>query len=203
VTLGEQIEVDSRTRLIVGRELDIAARQPDVCNVIVHRTGDTLVIVDSGLTSIVRDAIRAAAGELGPWSKLLLLTTHGHPDHVGNNDIVEELGAELDPADVQHYVSAYDANQYRDKGISYWTTNLGRVAGLVPGFDDPAAAARRLLDLFEPMVPITGNTRTYEELPLEHLAIGNQHLSGWTFADGAVHSQQTWSRPALAAQTPL
>ena len=191
MTLGKQIEIDARTRLIVGQELNMAAGQPDVCNVIVHRTGDTLVLVDSGVTSTIRDAIRTVADDLGPWSKILLLTTHGHPDHVGNNDIVKELGADLDPSAVQHFVSAYDAGQYRDLGISYWTTNLSRISGLVPGFDDPAATAHRLLGLFHPMVPITDITRTYEELPMEHLTIGTQHVSGWSFADGAVQVIRT------------
>jgi glyoxylase-like metal-dependent hydrolase (beta-lactamase superfamily II) len=191
MTLGEQIEIDARTRLIVGQELVMAVGQPDVCNVIVHRAGDTLVIVDSGVTSTIRDAIRSAAQNLGPWSKILLLTTHGHPDHVGNNDIITELSAHLDPSDVQHFVSAYDAAQYRDLGVSYWTTNLTRLSGLVPGFDDPAVAARRLLDMFQPMVPITDFTRTFEELPMEHLTIGTQHVSGWSFADGAVQVIRT------------
>ena len=169
----------------------MAARQPDVCNVIVHRTGELLVIVDSGVTSTVRDAIRSAADDLAPWSRILLLTTHGHPDHVGNNDIVKELGAQLDPSSIRHYVSAHDVAQYHDHGLSYWTTSLGRVSGLVPGFEDPATAAHRLLDLFQPMVPITDITRTFEELPLEHLTIGSQHMSGWSFGDGAVQVLRT------------
>lgn len=92
MTLCEQIEIDDRTRMIVGQELDMVAGQPDVCNVIVHRAGDLLVLVDSGVTSVFRDAIRSAADDLAPWSNILLLTTHGHPDHVGNNDLIAELG---------------------------------------------------------------------------------------------------------------
>lgn len=169
----------------------MAARQPDVCNVIVHRTGDLLVIVDSGVTSTIRDAIRSAAEDLAPWSKILLLTTHGHVDHVGNNDIVKDLGAELNPSDVRHFVSVHDVDQYHDDGLSYWTTSLARISGLVPGFEDPAAAARGLISMFQPFVPITEITRTYEELPLEHLRIGSQHMSGWSFGDGAVQVIRT------------
>ena len=191
MTLGEQIEIDARTRLIMGQELDMRARQPDVCNVIVHRAGDVLVLIDSGVTSTIRDAIRSAAEDIAPWSKILLLTTHGHPDHVGNNDIVKDLGAQLDRADVRHFVSAHDAGQYQDNGLSYWTTSLKRVSGLVSGFEDPVAAARRLLGMFQPMVPITDITRTYEELPMEHLRVGSLHMSGWSFADGAVQVIRT------------
>src|SRR6476661_7197352 len=155
--------------MIVGQELDLVGGQPDVCNVIVHRAGDLLVLVDSGVTSVFRDAIRSAAEDLAPWSKILLLTTHGHPDHVANNDLVTELGEGIDRANVHHFVSAHDAGQYHDDGMSYWITSLGRVSGLVPGFEDPSAAARQLLAMYQPYVPITDVTRTYEELPLEHL----------------------------------
>ncbi|CAM3956435.1 MBL fold metallo-hydrolase [Smaragdicoccus niigatensis] len=185
MALGDQIQIGPLTRMIVGQELIMAAGQPDVCNVIVHRTGELLVVVDTGATSVVRDAIRSIADDLRPWSKVLLLTTHAHIDHVANNDLIHELGAGLDPADVQHYVSAHDAAQY-PASVGYWVTSMSRVSGLAPGFDDPEAAARRLLGLFEPVVAVTDVTRTYEELPLEHLTIGTQHLSGWSFADGAV-----------------
>ncbi|MBC2893280.1 MBL fold metallo-hydrolase [Rhodococcus sp. 4CII] len=191
MTLCEQIEIDDRTRMIVGQELDMVAGQPDVCNVIVHRAGDLLVLVDSGVTSVFRDAIRSAADDLAPWSNILLLTTHGHPDHVGNNDLIAELGDGIDRANVHHFVSAHDAVQYRDHGISYWITSLGRVSGLVPGFEDPSAAARQLLAMYRPYVPVTDITRTYEELPLEHLVIGSQHVSGWSFGDGAVQVIRT------------
>ncbi len=177
--------------MIVGQALDMAAHQPDVGNVIVHRAGDLLVLVDSGVTTAFRDAIRSAADDLAPWSKILLLTTHGHPDHVGNNDLVNDLGDGLDRSNVQHFVSAHDASQYRDDGLPYWITSLERVSGLVPGFEDPADAARRLLAMYRPYVPVTDVTRTYEELPLEHLVIGSQHVSGWSFGDGAVQVVRT------------
>ena len=191
MALGEQIEIDVRTRMIVGQELDMAARQPDVGNVIVHRAGDLLVLVDSGVTTVIRDAIRSAADDLAPWSKILLLTTHGHPDHVGNNDIITDLGDGLDRSNVHHFVSAHDASQYHDHGLAYWTTSLDRVSGLVPGFEDSSAAALRLLAMYQPYVPITDLTRTYEELPPDHLVIGSQHMSGWSFGDGAVQVIRT------------
>jgi hypothetical protein len=41
--LGDGLELDDRTVLVFGQELDIAHDQPDVANVaLVHRTGDTL-----------------------------------------------------------------------------------------------------------------------------------------------------------------
>lgn len=188
--------------MIVGQALDMAAHQPDVGNVIVHRAGDLLVLVDSGVTTAFRDAIRSAADDLAPWSKILLLTTHGHPDHVGNNDLVNDLGDGLDRSNVQHFVSAHDASQYRDDGLPYWITSLERVSGLVPGFEDPADAARRLLAMYRPYVPVTDVTRTYEELPLEHLVIGSQHVSvGRSETVPSRSSAPTATAPARSSST--
>ena len=51
------------------------------------------------------------------------------PDHVGNNDIITNLGDGLDRSNVHHSVSAHDASQYHDHGLPYWTTSLDRVSG--------------------------------------------------------------------------
>ncbi|MDD7967667.1 hypothetical protein [Actinomycetospora lemnae] len=46
--LGDVVAVDERTRLVLGQELDVAYEQPDVGHALVHRAGDTLVLVDTG-----------------------------------------------------------------------------------------------------------------------------------------------------------
>ncbi|KIF06640.1 hypothetical protein PL81_06425 [Streptomyces sp. RSD-27] len=181
--LGDLIDLDDRTVLVVGRELDVEHGRPDVGNALVHRAGDTLVLVDTGVTEPFRAALRDAARRVGPWSRALLLTTHGHPDHIGNNDLVDELGV---PA--EHYVPARELGQMRDP-VAYWARAFERIAAFTePGAppQPPERAARRLLSLFEPMRPFGASTRTYEELPPEHIRIGSLRLSGWTFADGAV-----------------
>ncbi|MFF4427289.1 hypothetical protein ACFY04_42325 [Streptomyces sp. NPDC001549] len=48
--LGDLIEIDDRTVLVLGQELDLAHDQPDVANALVHRAGDTLMLVDTGVT---------------------------------------------------------------------------------------------------------------------------------------------------------
>ncbi|MCX4547117.1 MBL fold metallo-hydrolase [Streptomyces sp. NBC_01565] len=177
--LGELIEIDDSTVLVLGQELDFEHDQPDVANALVHRVGDTLVLVDTGVTASFREALREATGRVGQWSRALVLTTHGHPDHVGNNDLADELGV---PA--EHYVPAFDLDQMRDPA-SYWVRSFERIAG-VAALPAPALAAGKVVSLFQPMRPFGATTRTYEERPLERIRIGSLRFTGWTFADGAV-----------------
>ncbi|MFI8279635.1 MBL fold metallo-hydrolase [Streptomyces sp. NPDC085929] len=177
--LGDLIEIDDRTVLVLGQELDVEHDQPDVANALVHRAGDTVVLVDTGVTPAFRAALRAATDRVGPWSRALVLTTHGHPDHVGNNDLADELGVP-----VEHYLPALDLDQMRDPA-SYWARSLERIAGAA-ALPEPALAADRLVSLFQPMRPFGATTRTYEERPLEQIRIGSLRFTGWTFAAGAV-----------------
>ncbi|MDQ1513908.1 MAG: hypothetical protein QOC59_1750 [Microbacteriaceae bacterium] len=179
-SLGDLIEIDDRTVLVLGQELDVARDQPDVANSLVHRTGDTLVIVDTGVTTPFRAALLAATRKVGEWSRALVLTTHGHPDHVGNNDLADELGVP-----VEHYVPARDVDQMLDPA-SYWVRSFSRVAGVVPLPAPPSLAGHKVVSLFQPLRPFAVATRTYEERPLERIRIGSARFTGWTFADGAV-----------------
>ncbi|MFD8949649.1 MBL fold metallo-hydrolase [Streptomyces xanthophaeus] len=178
--LGDVIEIDGRTVLVLGQELDVEHGQPDVANALVHRAGNTLVLVDTGVTAAFRAALREAADRVGPWSRALVLTTHGHLDHVGNNDLADELGVP-----VEHYVPALDLDQMRDPK-TYWVRSFDRIAGSAPLAAPPAAVADSVVSLFRPMRPFGATTRTYEELPLERIRIGPLRFTGWTFADGAV-----------------
>ncbi|MEH6372774.1 MBL fold metallo-hydrolase [Streptomyces sp. KLMMK] len=177
--LGDLIEIDDRTVLVLGQGLDVEHGRPDVANALVHRVRDTLVLVDTGVTAAFRAALREAAERVGPWSRALVLTTHGHLDHVGNNDLADELGVP-----VEHYVPALDLDQMRDP-VAYWVRSFERITGLAP-LPAPPALAGELVSLFRPMRPFGATTRTYEERPLERIRIGSLRFTGWTFADGAV-----------------
>ncbi|MDX3537050.1 MBL fold metallo-hydrolase [Streptomyces sp. MB09-01] len=109
-----------------------------------------------------------------------MLTTHGHVDHVGNNDLADELGV---PA--EHYVPAPDLDQMRD-AVAYWVRSFERIAGVAPLPSPPAPTIRKVVSLFQPMRPFGATTRTYEERPLERIRIGSLRGTGWTFAEGAV-----------------
>ncbi|MEU9233664.1 MBL fold metallo-hydrolase [Streptomyces subrutilus] len=177
--LGDLIGIDDRTVLVLGQGLDVEHERPDVANALVHRTGETLVLVDTGVTAAFRAALREAADRVGPWSRALVLTTHGHLDHVGNNDLADELGV---PA--EHYVPARDLDQMRDPA-SYWVHAFERVDGVAP-LPPPPVLAGTVVSLFRPMRPFGATTRTYEERPLERIRIGSLRFTGWSFADGAV-----------------
>lgn len=177
--LGDLIDIDDRTVLVLGQVLDLAHGQPDVANALVHRAGDTLVLVDTGVTEPFRTALLEAAGRVGPWSRALVLTTHGHLDHVGNNDLADGLGVP-----VEHYVPARDLAQMRDP-LEYWVRSFERVAGPA-ALPEPARTAAGVVSLFRPMRPFGRTTRTYEERPPERIRIGPLRFTGWTFAGGAV-----------------
>ncbi|MGW6690902.1 MBL fold metallo-hydrolase [Streptomyces sp. NPDC054961] len=179
--LGDLIEIDDRTVLVLGQELDVEHGQPDVANALVHRVGETLVLIDTGVTTAFRTALRKAADRVGPWSRALVLTTHGHLDHIGNND----LPADAWDVPVEHYVPAPDVDQMRDP-VRYWSRCFERVAGQGPLPAEPALLADEVVSLFRPMRPFGPTTRMYEELPLERIRIGSIRFTGWTFADGAV-----------------
>jgi glyoxylase-like metal-dependent hydrolase (beta-lactamase superfamily II) len=183
-TLGDLVEIDDRTVLVIGQELDVAHEQPDVGHALVHRAGEYLVLVDTGVTEAFRAALRTAVDRVGPWSRLLLLTTHGHTDHVGNNDLVDELAAERGvPA--EHWVPARDLAQMRDP-VTYWEHAFDRIAGVAALPAPPALSASKIVSLFQPLRPFGATTRAYEERPLERLRLGSARMTGWSFADGAV-----------------
>lgn len=185
---GEALAVGDDTIVVFGQELRVEAAQPDVANAVVHRAGRTLVVVDTGASPAFRGPLADAARQLAPWSSVLLLTTHGHLDHVGNNDLIDELA--IGAGDVRHFVPAHDVAQLTDPG-GYWTANLGQLAGVLPGFDDTGSIVAMVLGMFAPQRPAVAATRTFEELPLEHLRIGPVHVTGWTFCDGAVQVVRT------------
>lgn len=183
-SLGDVLEIDDRTVLVLGQELDVAHDQPDVANALVHRASEVLFLVDTGVTTAFREALRAAVDRVGPWSRLVVLTTHGHPDHVGNNDLADELGRDRNvPA--EHFVPARDLPQMLDPA-TYWIRSFSRIAGVVPLPAPPRLAGDKVVSLFQPLRPFAAVTRTYEELPLERIAVGAVPMTGWSFADGAV-----------------
>ncbi|MET0965523.1 MAG: MBL fold metallo-hydrolase [Nakamurella sp.] len=182
--LGKIQRIDDLTVLVLGQELNVDAKQPDVANALVHRAGDTLVIVDTGVTEPFRDALRQAVNEFTDAKRLLLLTTHGHTDHVGNNDLVDEIAADRGIT-AEHFVPARDIGQMLDP-VNYWTTAFSNIVDLtsMPAPADLSAAF--VVSLFQPLRPFGATTRTYEELPLERLELGPLPINGWSFADGAV-----------------
>jgi glyoxylase-like metal-dependent hydrolase (beta-lactamase superfamily II) len=94
--LGQNIIV------IEGREL-ILGQQGDVAQIVLHRQGDLLTVIDSGAYGEDREAIVRAAQELGNVARVVLLNSHGHVDHVGNNDVIYEMAGLA-----EHYIPKKD-----------------------------------------------------------------------------------------------
>lgn len=181
---GTIVTIDEHTVMVIGQPLDVDKNQPDVANSLVHQTGTDLVVVDSGATEGFREPLRAAIGRFEGWHRLILITTHGHVDHVGNNDLVDEIGDELGRA-VEHWFSASGAAQMADP-VTYWRHSFERITGVGSLPAPPALAAKKIVSLFQPLHPFGRTTRALEGLPLERLTLGSVPVTGWTLADGAV-----------------
>jgi len=70
-----------------------------------------------------------------------------------------------------------------DHYLAMLTDSLATVSGYVPGFDDPAAQARALVDLFPPLEQSTKTRRAIESLPQRSVRIGRLRMRGWVFGN--------------------
>jgi glyoxylase-like metal-dependent hydrolase (beta-lactamase superfamily II) len=182
--LGTQHRIDEQTILVLGQELVIAQEQPDVGNAVVHRCGDTVFLIDSGVTTPFRDALAAALDEVGAWKHVVLLTTHGHLDHVGNNHIVEQLALRRG-CTTEHFVPARDLAQLTNPQ-RYWAHAFEQIQAVTQLPGPPDLMAHIVTTWFHPYRPITPVTRVYESMPLRRLDIGLPGAVGWIFANGAI-----------------
>ena len=89
---GEIVEVAPNVELVGGRPLDIQKGEIDVANALLYKSGSTLVVVDTGGTAGFIQYLDAAAKRLMPFDRAVLINTHGHADHVGNNAWIDTTG---------------------------------------------------------------------------------------------------------------
>jgi len=87
------VRVVPNTLVVVGRPLAAAKGEADVANTILYRAGETLYVIDTGATPSFRPFLRKAINRLRPFRHVVLINTHGHPDHWGNNALVAGLRA--------------------------------------------------------------------------------------------------------------
>jgi len=174
---GEIVPVAEQTLLVIGRPLSLG-EQADVANVVLHRSGDTLYLIDTGDTESFREHLRAAVERLRPFRRVVLINTNGHVDHIGNNDLAYALGAER----VDHFISVNDVPTLRDN-IRYFAESFERVAPYVDLGKSPTAYSNDLVSLFSPVAPNMETVRVLESLPLEALEIGEQIFPGWRFGE--------------------
>lgn len=74
-----------------GHPFNIELSSP---NIYIFREGDTVLLTDTGLYPFYRERVleRLRAYLQKGCRKLILLNTHGHFDHVANNDLIPEAG---------------------------------------------------------------------------------------------------------------
>jgi glyoxylase-like metal-dependent hydrolase (beta-lactamase superfamily II) len=179
---GDVVRAAPKTLMVVGRPLDVAKGEADIANAILYRPRSTLYVIDTGATRSFRPSLRRAIERLRPFRRVVLINTHGHPDHIGNNALVTGLRARS----VRHYMSR------RDFAIAdhYVRVSLGRgfrrVSGYLPGFEHPTAQAQALYKLFNPVEQSRSTRRAIESLPRKRIRIGDWRTHGWKFGHNDV-----------------
>ena len=98
---GEIHEVQPGLYIISGRHAVSEWDDPHYATIVAIHAGTTLYLLDSGLGA-QKQAILDIAGRLrGQFTELMLLNSHAHFDHTGNNDVIGEIEA----ATKRHYIS--------------------------------------------------------------------------------------------------
>jgi glyoxylase-like metal-dependent hydrolase (beta-lactamase superfamily II) len=120
---------------------------PDIPSIVVFRTGRRLYLLDSGLGPEQRRAISDLGRRYADsCDEIVLLNSHGHCDHLGNNNVIAEIGR---GKTVRHYLpraarAALDVRHFFDgmyrRGIGYFDY----LAGLTVPADAIASLLRSL-----------------------------------------------------------
>jgi len=177
---GDVVEVAPDVLLVIGRPLDFAKREVDVANAVFYKSGSTLVVVDTGGTAGFVPFLDAAAARLRPYDKVLLVSSHGHADHVGNNNWIDTLGV---PA--RHVMSLHDLAAMRDQ-VGYFAAGFDEAAPYLADMPSGRAYAQEIVDLFGGLHVESRSLTLLESLPLESVTIGSTAWNGWRLLDGAV-----------------
>jgi glyoxylase-like metal-dependent hydrolase (beta-lactamase superfamily II) len=170
---GDVVRVAPRTLMVVGRPLVAEKGEADAANAIVYRSGRRLYVIDTGATPSFRPFLREAIRRLRPFREVVLINTHGHPDHIGNNALVAGVRARS----FRHYMSRRDF-ALSDNYQAALTGIFRSVTGYVP-VADPVAQAHEIFDLFMPLEQSHSTRRPIESLPLRRVHIGRLRTRGW------------------------
>ena len=184
-SFGDIVEIAPNARLVIGQPLEASLKQPDIANSLMYKAGTTLVVVDTGATPSFIPLLNKAAEQLRPFDAVLLINTHLHIDHVGNNGWIDTLGV---PA--RHYISAHDLVLMRDQ-LAYFADRFGAASPYLPELPRAKELAADLLSWFGKVNTDTKSLAALESLPLEEIKIGSTIWNGWRFLDGKVAVLQT------------
>ena len=172
---GAIVRPAPNTLAVIGRPPNEEQGEADIANAVLYRGRDTLYVIDSGATPSFRPFLRRAIRRLRPFRKVVLINTHGHPDHFGNNALITGIDAPV----VRHFMSRRDFRLADDYLRVSLRVTFRRLSGYLPGLSDPDAQARSELDLFRPLRQSVGTRRAIESLPTQRVAIGRLRTHGW------------------------
>lgn len=196
---GDIIEIAPDTLLVEGKIPSSIMKEPDIANSVVYKTDDILYIFDTGATAFFRGKLRSAIERLRPFKKVILMNSHCHPDHVGNNSILEEING----VETEHYISQAgipgldalndflrkfnDIDQYYDflEGPSKFPGTLLRLLKLTRAIRDDLPVdivIRNMLKKFMPLEPAVETVIPFERTSPGRISIGTTDWTGWSFA---------------------
>jgi glyoxylase-like metal-dependent hydrolase (beta-lactamase superfamily II) len=193
---GDIIEIAQNTLFIEGKIPSTIMKEPDIANAVVYKADDTVYLLDTGATAFFRERLHEAIEQLKPFKRFILLNSHEHPDHTGNNSIIKEIYAETK----EHYISqkgiaGLDVEQdfyrklksireYYDyiDGPTRFPFTLMRLLKLtrIMGDDIPLRIIiPRVLKKFMPIEPSIETAIPFEKNDPVELPIGSTNWTGW------------------------
>jgi len=198
--LGDIIEIAERLWLIEGEMPRDNDRYPDAANVIAYRRDDRLYLIDSGVGPVMRASLERLIEKNRPIREFMLLNSHGHIDHIANNDLMAAVPA----VSKHHYLSApgfqlLDAPRYFTRLYhlmnAYYDTLAGfqakqfkyRAAGLARDVLAFGVGKKKALSMliplgtrkFEPVRPSRDTMETFESLARQRIPLGSVAWTGW------------------------
>lgn len=182
---GTIVEIAAEARLIVGRPRNMATNTCDIANVVMCKVGTTLLVIDNGATHEHRSYLDKAADELRPFTDVVLVISHGHADHTGNNGWIDTLGV---PA--RAYMSDHDLSTMRDQ-VSVFTPMFEALRPFMPQMPPARAYVNSIMAQFGEIDLGVQSLTFFEEAPIEQIEIGGTLWNGWHLLDGQVAIIQT------------
>ena len=102
MTTADLHEIAPNLVVIEGHRPHAVWEDPDLATIAVYRGERTLYLLDTGVGPEQRAALLRVAERLGDGAEeVLLLNSHGHMDHFGNNDVLAEIPAATPAPDAE------------------------------------------------------------------------------------------------------
>lgn len=200
---GDIIQVSDNFLMVEGKIPRAILIEPDIANSLLYKSNNTLYIIDTGATVFFKDRIKKAAERLRPFENVILLNSHGHPDHTPNNSVIKEIKADHS----KHYISqkAFPLLDYIDYFTSTYKTiseyyyfldgprpPLNTIFGAVKLLkylnpEWPYFIIKNTLKKFKPFAPGLDTAMAFESLGVKDFLIKNINWSGWNF-NGEVYA---------------